>query len=48
MDGEADQTIEANVSSASLQDANTSIALDNGGNKDRILRRGDLARIIGL
>lgn len=48
MDGEADQTIEANGCFASLQDASTSIDLDNGGNTDRILRRGDLARIIGL
>jgi hypothetical protein len=46
--GEADQTIEANVSSTSLQAPSVSIALDNDANKDRILRRGDLARIIGL
>ena len=46
--GEADQSIEDNVSSTSLHDPSTSIALDNGANIDRTLRRGDLARIIGM
>jgi hypothetical protein len=46
--GEADQNTKANVSSTPFDDPSSSNASENGANKDRILRRGDLARIIGL
>ena len=37
-----------NASSTSINASGTSVVVDSVTNEDRILRRGDLARIIGL
>lgn len=48
MGDEADLSIKSNVSPIAVQNPSVSGAFDHPRDKDRILRRGDLARIIGL